>query len=382
MADAAALTARRLAVLAAHIKPRRLARARAVWEARVADTALLLENLSDPVHARAAIRTAEVLGVQRIDVVDQYGLPWSAVGGDQGAAQWVTVNRHASTADALASLRGEGFGIAVGWLGRGSVDLYSAVQRSLVPRDAPAQPSLAPRDAAAQQGGPPQAAAAGFDPAPLAGPRTRPRICIAVGNERRGVSGWLCTRADIRFVIPHLGATESLSVSAATSIALHAFLHRTPDYAGRALRASTLLSALDLEGATDDEADDEAAEAASDPGKSGGSSRVEAERQARLKKRLLAKRAKAAPIDADAEDGAALAKLMEAHAAIPAPVEPAWPWAQPAAGGLGGGLPAGQLVCEGLPRAEVDRLLLSWLMRQVRSSEAVLERAGLRPEDM
>jgi hypothetical protein len=123
-------------------------------------------------------------------------------------------------------------------LGAGAVDAAAAAQRtlSMAPPLPPPPPPPPPLPSPPPPSPPPPLPL----PSPLPSPlpfASRPRVAIVLGNESRGVSRLMLAAADVRFFLPQAGFTQSFNVSVACGLALSAFLHRTPDYAPRALAA-------------------------------------------------------------------------------------------------------------------------------------------------
>jgi tRNA (guanosine-2'-O-)-methyltransferase len=199
-----------VATLERHLAPTRLARLRAVLSRRLADTALLFENITDAHNVAACFRTADALGIQHIHLVETYASAFTSHAGvDKGTGKWLSLQRHGHVSDAVAALRAGGFRLLVTDLGPGAVPLAVAVQQSL---------QLAPH-------APGRAA----DP-PLAPLPPRPRVALCFGNEHRGASRLLRDAADVRFHIPQRGFAQSLNISVAAAIAARAFVTRTRDY--------------------------------------------------------------------------------------------------------------------------------------------------------
>lgn len=196
--------------LAPHVSPRRVARLREVASRRLADTVLLLENLSDARNLSACLRTADALGVHHVAIVERWGPAGPAPGAasvsgssfvasvDKGAAKWLACRRFATVSEAVRHVRGElGAAIYATALAPDALPLSAAVRSSLGTA-APGQP--------------------------------RPRVCLAFGSEHRGVSQELRALADASLYVPQAGFVESMNVSVAVGVVLSAFARRTADY--------------------------------------------------------------------------------------------------------------------------------------------------------
>ena len=219
MAASAAAAREVVRVLSRHVLPARLQRVRAQLRFRVADTALVLENVSDALNAAACLRTADALGIHRVLLVNKYVsaklLAPGQTGVDRGALKWLSLSHHEHAQACVDALRAEGFLIAATDLGAGALDAATAAKQTL----AMAPPSLMPS---------------------VLTPETRtsrPRCAVVLGNESRGVSRLMLGAADVRFFLPQAGFVQSFNVSVACGLALSAFLHRTPDFASHALAA-------------------------------------------------------------------------------------------------------------------------------------------------
>jgi tRNA (guanosine-2'-O-)-methyltransferase len=194
-------------VLAPCINASRLARMQTALRFRVADTALVFENIVDAHNISACLRTADALGIQFVHVIERWNDAFSSFRTvDKGTGQWLTLKRWKHAVDCVHELKQDGFRIFATDLGGSAMDITTAIHHSLH-LDSPSGSSF------------------------------RPRIAIVLGNEHRGCSRALLERADSRIFIPQLGFVQSMNLSVATSIIAHAFMHRTPDYQQRCLAA-------------------------------------------------------------------------------------------------------------------------------------------------
>jgi len=193
-----------IAALLPHVSPARALRCADIAARRLADTVLILENLSDGRNLSACLRTADALGLAHVVLVERWGCAGEApvAGVDKGAAKWLSLRRFATAGDAAAYVRGEL-----------RADIYAT---ALVPGALP----LAAAVRASLAGG---AAASG-------GAAPRPRVALAFGSEHRGISAALRAHATACFYVPQAGFVESMNVSVAAAVALSAFCRRTPDY--------------------------------------------------------------------------------------------------------------------------------------------------------
>jgi tRNA G18 (ribose-2'-O)-methylase SpoU len=185
--------------LSAHVSPRRVSRLRDVAARRLADTVLLLENLSDARNLSACLRTADALGVHHVLLVERWGCAALVPSVDKGVGKWLALRRFAVTADALQFARRD--------LGCAAV-----VATALAPGATPLSRAVRGSVAGALPGSP------------------RPRVCLAFGSEHRGVSAALRAAADACVYVPQAGFVESFNVSVAVGIVASAFCRRTPDY--------------------------------------------------------------------------------------------------------------------------------------------------------
>lgn len=167
--------------LAPHLTEARRARVDAVLRARVASLQVALEDPNEPGNAAAVVRTAEALGA---GVVHTIGLPGGAVRSrriTRGAFLWADTRLHADW-DALLAALPRGMRVAGACVDGPTVDLAD------VPVDRP--------------------------------------LCLVFGNEQAGLSPRARAACDLRFRIPMHGMAESLNLSVAAGIALHALLAR------------------------------------------------------------------------------------------------------------------------------------------------------------
>jgi tRNA (guanosine-2'-O-)-methyltransferase len=149
---------------------------------RVAGVGLVLENLFDPGNRAAILRTAEALGLLRVQIVGrEQARKFQARRVSRGAERWLQIWDCASPREAIARCRHWGHRV---W-------------------------------AATPTG------AYTIDSLPLTGP-----VSLVFGAEHDGVSRDMLDACDGTFRIPMAGTTESLNVSIAAAIAMHHTRHR------------------------------------------------------------------------------------------------------------------------------------------------------------
>ncbi len=154
--------------------PRRLRRAEAVLARRLANLALIVEDLHDSHNIDAVIRTAEAFGVQRLVRIESNAGARVSRRVTQGAHRWLSVRRHDDPATAIDEIRADGFEV---WA-------------------ADVAPGARPLDEL----------------------ELPPRLAVAVGSELEGLSPALREAADRRFYLPMSGFTGSLNVSVSAAI--------------------------------------------------------------------------------------------------------------------------------------------------------------------
>jgi tRNA (guanosine-2'-O-)-methyltransferase len=156
--------------------PRRLRRAEAVLARRLANLALIVEDLHDSHNIDAVIRSAEAFGLQRVLRIETDAGAKISRKVTQGAHRWLTVSRFNDPGAALAAARADGFQVWAADVAPGSRPL---------------------------------------DELPLP-----PRLAVAVGSELEGLSEELRASADRRFYLPMSGFTGSLNVSVSAAISV------------------------------------------------------------------------------------------------------------------------------------------------------------------
>lgn len=337
-----------VAALVPHIAARRVARFRDVLSRRVKDTCVVLENLGDPRNCSAVVRTADALGVQTLCVIERYER-WNRIDSvDKGAGKWLSVETFRTAAECTEWLHQRDFALFATDLSPGAIPLDAAVKASLVlPSREHEAGAPTPADAVATPLPTSSPSTAGSVLAPAAGSlRLRPRVAIALGNEHRGVSRALVAHAAHSFFIPQAGFVQSLNVSVAAAIALHSFLHRTPDY-GCAITAGRH-GGLVVHDETDASANAGSSVVASEAGHPETGLAGEG----------------AAPASGAAQS---LEQLALPHSPSPGVV---------AAGS------DSLLRTEYLSDAERDELLLQMLLTSMNNADKILQRKGVRPPDL
>ena len=167
------------------VTERRAERLRGVAANRSRRVVPVLEGLVDPHNTSAILRSCDAFGWQEVQVVDGPQGFLAAHRVAKGSHKWLDVIRHESTSSCFESLRARGYEILVAVMGG----------------------EVGPRDLAA-----------------------RGKVAIVFGNEHRGASDEALGGADGSYAIPMAGFVESLNVSVAAAITLHA-ARRAPETA-------------------------------------------------------------------------------------------------------------------------------------------------------
>ena len=167
--------------LAPQLTPARRARIEAVLQARIGSLQVAIEEPADPHNVAAVVRTAEALGVEVVHVIG--GTPRVLVSRrvTRGAFYWADTREHADWAGFRPSLP-PGMRLA------GACVEATTVELAAVPVDQP--------------------------------------LCLVFGSEQAGLSARARADCDLLFRIPMVGMAESLNLSVAAGIALHALLER------------------------------------------------------------------------------------------------------------------------------------------------------------
>jgi tRNA (guanosine-2'-O-)-methyltransferase len=168
-------------VLDAQITAERARRYRQVLLRRTDRIVVVIEDCHDPHNATAVTRTCDAFGISRLHVVtadSPYKVNRRVSGGSH---HHLDIRPHASIDEAYASLREEGFAIAVATLADNALTDPRLLTTSL---------------------------------------ETKP-LALVFGNEHAGASEKACEQADFRFQIPMVGFAQSLNVSVAVAITLY-----------------------------------------------------------------------------------------------------------------------------------------------------------------
>jgi len=204
-----------------------------VLAARAACAHVVLENLSDPHNAAACLRTADVLGVQHVHIVQSHSpfIPVERAAIDcireeavkgytgrgrvgaatspaaMGSAKWLQIHTHTTIMHAYEFLREQRVAIMASSLGDTAVPftgaLLAAVPSPLLPADASKAAGHAPSYSGPGRCSDPNAA----------------QVALVFGNERRGTSSFAREACDQLWYLPQRGLAQSLNVGVALGIA-------------------------------------------------------------------------------------------------------------------------------------------------------------------
>ena len=169
--------------LAQFMLPERLATLVRALENRTDYMTLLAENMFHPQNASALVRHCEAFGVQNLHTVQTICKFNPNVDIVRGTDKWVDITRHASTTEAIASLKSEGYRIVA---------------------TTPHRESCTPETFDVEKG----------------------KFCLVFGTEHAGVSDEIIESADEYLRIPMCGMVESLNVSASAAILIYMLSQR------------------------------------------------------------------------------------------------------------------------------------------------------------
>lgn len=185
------------------VLPERLARLAAVAAARIASVTVVLESVIDPHNTAAVLRTSDAHGVGEVHMIELGTKPLLAKRVTRGCERWMDVVLHRATAPCVEGLRARGFEL---WLA--DMDGSASLEEVAL----------------------------------------RPRVALVFGNEHLGASAEMRAGCTGTFAVPMRGMVESLNVSVAAGIALHAVTKDRPGDLGereaRALRARFLMESV------------------------------------------------------------------------------------------------------------------------------------------
>lgn len=161
----------------------RIERLESIINRRTRSVTAVLDGLIDPHNTAAILRSADAFGTHEVHVIEREEPFVASTRVTTGAERWLEVIRH-STADAcIDSFHDRGFRVYV----------------------ATTDGDLTPDELAAIK-----------------------KLAIVFGNEHSGVSQTLTQRTDGTYRIPMKGFVQSLNVSVATAITLHAATNGRP----------------------------------------------------------------------------------------------------------------------------------------------------------
>ena len=144
---------------------------------------IMTENMFHPQNASAIMRHCEAFGIQQIHTVEDRCKFDPSVNIVRGTQKWVDVEHHENTAEALATLKAEGYRIV-----------------ATTPHRCSATPET-------------------FDV-------TKGKFALVFGTEHAGISDEVIAAADDFLMIPMCGMVESLNVSASAAILIYMLSER------------------------------------------------------------------------------------------------------------------------------------------------------------
>jgi len=172
-----------IAALSPFLSAERSARIETVVNGRTRRLVMVLDQTTDPHNAAAVLRSADAFGVQEVHVIageQPFTAPPRVA---RGTAHWLDVCRHETPRACAEVLRSRGYRI-----------LVASMEGAITPTQL----------------------------------RDLHHVAVIFGNEHLGVSAELRSLADGTYAIPMHGFVESLNVSVAAAITMHAATRDRP----------------------------------------------------------------------------------------------------------------------------------------------------------
>lgn len=169
--------------LAEFMMPERFEALRRAASMRTDYITVMTENMFHPQNASAIVRHCEAFGVQNIHTVETLCRFNPNLNIVRGTDKWIDIRRHESTAEAIRSLKADGYRIVA---------------------TTPHRESCTPET---------------FDVA-------KGRFALVFGTEKQGISDEVIASADEFLKIPMCGLVESLNVSASAAILIYMLSQR------------------------------------------------------------------------------------------------------------------------------------------------------------
>lgn len=145
---------------------------------------LIVQDVHDPHNVSACMRSAEAMGIRKVDVVT-LNEPFRTTTVARGVKNWLEVSKFKTVKECADQVHKEGFLICAGM---------------------PAPDSVAIDELPIEKGKP---------------------LAILFGNEHAGVSPEWKEHVDIYFTIPMAGLVESMNISVSAAISLHHLTHKS-----------------------------------------------------------------------------------------------------------------------------------------------------------
>jgi tRNA (guanosine-2'-O-)-methyltransferase len=148
-----------------------------VLSQRTRTVTVVLDRLEDTFNMAAVLRTCEAFGIQDVHVIKHADFPWRPnTKVTQGCDKWLDIAVHRDFASCAQILKSHGYRVLASALKPGAASLFAE--------------------------------------------RFDTKVALVFGNERGGVSDEVLAHADGTFIVPMLGFTQSLNISAACSATL------------------------------------------------------------------------------------------------------------------------------------------------------------------
>jgi tRNA (guanosine-2'-O-)-methyltransferase len=164
-------------LLREYATPEKLQKMEAVLANRTRQVTVVMEDIFQSHNANAVIRSVECFGVQDIHLIEQQFTFRVSAGVAMGSTKWVDIHKHASTADAFAVLKAQGYKIV-------ATTLHSQAK-------------------------------------PLEELNLDHKLALVFGTENVGLSSYAHEHADAFVTIPMVGFTQSFNVSVSVALCLY-----------------------------------------------------------------------------------------------------------------------------------------------------------------